>query len=107
MTPICVSSTTRSRRKIGHSSRTCNTSWIFAGSQAQYGESFSLNLCRYCANPPYPVRVCVIWDVISIFRHPVRPFHSGKEAFGDFRLALAASLAAHVIFFAYDSGNLS
>ncbi|GBP18604.1 hypothetical protein EVAR_14374_1 [Eumeta japonica] len=68
MTPISVSSATRSRRNIGHSSRTCSTSWILAGSQAQYGESFSLNLCRYCENPPCPVRVCAKWDVISVFR---------------------------------------
>ncbi|GBP53034.1 hypothetical protein EVAR_43319_1 [Eumeta japonica] len=55
---------------------------ILAGSQAQYGESFSLNLCRYCENPPCPVRVCAKWDVISFSEDPVRLFHSGKEAFG-------------------------
>ncbi|GBP58883.1 hypothetical protein EVAR_54677_1 [Eumeta japonica] len=48
-------------------------SWILAGSQAQYGESFSLNLCRYCENPPCPVRVCAKWDVISVFGGPGSP----------------------------------
>ncbi|GBP96893.1 hypothetical protein EVAR_84146_1 [Eumeta japonica] len=86
MTPISVSSATRSRRNIGHS-RERAASWILAGSQAQYGESFSLNLCRYCENPPCPVRVCAKWDVISVFGGPGTLVPLGKEAFGDFTCA--------------------
>ncbi|GBP16330.1 hypothetical protein EVAR_9925_1 [Eumeta japonica] len=115
MTSISISSATCFRRNIGHSSRTCSTSWIFAGSQAQHGEFFSLNLCRYCANPPSPVRVCAILDVIPVFwrtryacstrekKHlvisPVLP--------SAYRSCHSSRLAALITFFAYDSGYLS
>ncbi|GBP51979.1 hypothetical protein EVAR_45828_1 [Eumeta japonica] len=114
MTPISVSSATRSRSNIAHSSRTCSTSWIFAGSQAQYGESFSY-LCRYCANLPCPVRVCAIWDIISIFpRTRYACFTRRKKHLvispvlpSAHRSCHSSRLTALITFFAYDSGNIS
>ncbi|GBP34121.1 hypothetical protein EVAR_28255_1 [Eumeta japonica] len=82
-TPISASSATRSRRDIEHSLKTCSTSWIFMASQAEYCESFNLNLCSYCVNPPCLRIALAKADVESLntLTSPSLPFFTLHIAF--------------------------